>query len=161
MARCLVAIARTTVNCQTSNIRCSLVHAVGNKFVAHSDGIGASPVSAAPTTSSFSTWHMASMDWANTTATCARPDETHLSLGFGATYIINLTVNTTMAAFVRNDPGQVTATHLKIRYIYRLTINDLQWLHLKTGQQDSSSRSGHQGNVHHWQSVRYFTYAQY
>ena len=37
---------------QVSNIRRTLV---GNKIVKHSDVIGASPVSAAPTTSSFST----------------------------------------------------------------------------------------------------------
>ena len=37
---------------QVSNIRRNLV---GNKIVDHSDGVGASPVGAAPTTSSFST----------------------------------------------------------------------------------------------------------
>ena len=36
---------------QTSNIR----HSLGNKLVDHSDVVGASPVCAAPTTSSFST----------------------------------------------------------------------------------------------------------
>ena len=35
---------------------------VGNKIVDRSDVVGASPVGAAPTTSSFSTEHMASMD---------------------------------------------------------------------------------------------------
>ena len=38
--------------CQVSNIRHTLV---GNKIVDHSDVVGASPVGAAPTTSSFST----------------------------------------------------------------------------------------------------------
>ena len=38
--------------CQVSNIRRILV---GNTFVDHSDVVGASPVGAAPTTSSFST----------------------------------------------------------------------------------------------------------
>ena len=38
--------------CQISNISHSLV---GNKIVDHSDVVGASPVGAAPTTSSFST----------------------------------------------------------------------------------------------------------
>ena len=38
--------------CQTSNIRHTLV---GKNFVDHSDVVGASPVGAAPTTSSFST----------------------------------------------------------------------------------------------------------
>ena len=37
---------------KTSNIRRTLV---GNKFVDHSDVVGASPVGTAPTTSSFST----------------------------------------------------------------------------------------------------------
>ena len=37
---------------QTYNIILTLV---GNKIVDHSDGVGASPVGAAPTTSSFST----------------------------------------------------------------------------------------------------------
>ena len=43
---------------QTSNISCTLV---GNEIVDHSDVVGASPVSAVPTTSSFSTEHLASM----------------------------------------------------------------------------------------------------
>ena len=37
---------------KNSNIRCTLL---GNKIVDHSDVVGASPVGAAPTTSSFST----------------------------------------------------------------------------------------------------------
>ena len=59
---------------QVSNIRRTLV---GNKIVDHSDVVGASPVGAAPTTSSFSTEHLASLDWEKTTA---RRDEKHLSL---------------------------------------------------------------------------------
>ena len=38
--------------CQVSNIRHTLV---GNKIIDHSDVVGASPVGAVPTTSSFST----------------------------------------------------------------------------------------------------------
>ena len=60
---------------QTSNISRTLV---GNKIVDRSDVVGAAPVGAAPTTSSFSAKHMASMDWAKTTA---RRDEKHLSFG--------------------------------------------------------------------------------
>ena len=41
---------------------------VGNKIVDHSDVVGASPVGAAPTTSSFSTSHLASKDSAKTAA---------------------------------------------------------------------------------------------
>ena len=58
---------------QISNIRCTLT---GNKLVDHSDVVGASPVGAAPTTSTFSTQHQASVDWAETTA---RQDKNHLS----------------------------------------------------------------------------------
>ena len=58
-----------------SNIRRTLV---GYKIVDHSDVVGASPVGAAPTTSSFSTWHVASRDSANT---AARQYENLLSVG--------------------------------------------------------------------------------
>ena len=60
---------------QTSDISNTLL---GNKIVDHSDVVGASPVGAAPTTSSFSTCHLASIDCTKTTA---RWDEKHLSLG--------------------------------------------------------------------------------
>ena len=50
---------------KTSNISRILV---GNKIVDNSDVVGASPVGAAPTTSSFSTEHLVPMDWAKTTA---------------------------------------------------------------------------------------------
>ena len=87
---------------QTCNIRCTLV---GNKIINHSDAVGAAPTTdvvgaapkvgtvptgAAPTTSSFSTWHLASMDWANTTV---RQEEKPLVLWFSATYIRSLTVS--------------------------------------------------------------------
>ena len=39
------------IDCQTSNIS----HTVGDEIVGHLDVVGASPVGAAPTTSSFST----------------------------------------------------------------------------------------------------------
>ena len=54
---------------QTSNISRTLL---GNEIVDHSDEVGASPVGAAPTTFSFSTQHLASMDWARTTAKTRR-----------------------------------------------------------------------------------------
>ena len=60
---------------QVSNISGTLA---GYKIVDHSDVVGASPVGAAPTTSSFSTKHLASLDW---TKTAARQDEKQLSLG--------------------------------------------------------------------------------
>ena len=51
---------------------------MGNKIVDHSDVVAASPVGAAPTTSSFSTEHLDSVDCAKTTA---RRDKKHLSCG--------------------------------------------------------------------------------
>ena len=57
----------------TTNISRTLL---GNEMVDHSDEIGASPVGAALTTSSFLAEHLAAMIWANTTA---RRDEKHLS----------------------------------------------------------------------------------
>ena len=62
---------------------------MGNKIVDHSDVVGASPVGAAPTTSSFSTEHLASLDWATVTA---RRDEKHLSLGICVSYIRDFAV---------------------------------------------------------------------
>ena len=50
---------------KTSDIRHTLVD---NKIVDHSDVVRASPVGAAPTASSFSTWHLASRDSAKKAA---------------------------------------------------------------------------------------------
>ena len=58
---------------QVSNIRRTLV---GKEIVDHSDVVGASPVGAAPTTSSFSTQPLTSTDWVKTTTIW---DERHLS----------------------------------------------------------------------------------
>ena len=60
--RTLIFINKMLVNVgddyrQTSNINCTLV---SNKIVDHPDVVGASPVSAAPATFSFSTWHLTS-----------------------------------------------------------------------------------------------------
>ena len=71
---------------QTSTISRTFI---GNKIVYHSDVIGASPIGAAPPTYSFSTEHLASMDWAKTTT---RRDEKHLRFGFGSAYIRCFTV---------------------------------------------------------------------
>ena len=60
---------------KTSNIRHTLM---GNNIADHSDVIGASPVGATPTTPSFSTQHIDSMDWAITTT---RRDENQLNFG--------------------------------------------------------------------------------
>ena len=58
---------------QTSNISRT---SAGNKLGHHSHVVGASPVGSVPTISSFSTEHLASMDWEKTTA---RQDENHIS----------------------------------------------------------------------------------
>ena len=68
-------VTRRWIYRKTSNISRTLV---GNKIVDNPDVVGASPVGAAPTTSSFSIQHLASMDWAKTTA---RGYKKHLSLG--------------------------------------------------------------------------------
>ena len=60
---------------KTSNIRRTVA---GNKIVDHSDVVGASPVGAAPTTSSFSTWHLSSR---NSAKKAARQYENLLSVG--------------------------------------------------------------------------------
>ena len=70
MACCLMAPSHYR---KTSNIRHTLV---GNKIVDQSDVVGAAPVGAAPTTSSFSIHHLVSRK----------------VLGFGAPYIRDLTV---------------------------------------------------------------------
>ena len=71
---------------KTSNKRRTLV---GNKIGDHSDVNGASPVGAAPTTSLFSTWHLASR---GSTKKATRQYENLLSVGFDASYIRDLTV---------------------------------------------------------------------
>ena len=71
---------------KTSNISRTLV---SNKIVDNSDAVGASPIGAAPTISSFSTQHLASIDWAKTTA---RGYKKHLNFGIFATYTRGFTV---------------------------------------------------------------------
>ena len=83
------------------NIRRALV---GSKIVDHSDVVGASPVAAAPTTPSFSTYHPATIDCAKTTA---RQDETHLSLGIWRSYITCLTVVTHPCIDFNGDLAEV------------------------------------------------------
>ena len=61
--------------CQTSNISHTFVD---NRIVDHSNVVGAALTGDAPTTSSFSTYHLASIDCPKTTA---RWDEKHLSFG--------------------------------------------------------------------------------
>ena len=58
---------------QTCNIRHIFI---GNRLANHSDVVAASPVGAAPTTSSFSTLYLGSIDWAKATA---RQEGNHLS----------------------------------------------------------------------------------
>ena len=72
-----------------SNISGTLV---GNEIVDNSDVVGASPFGAAPTTSSFSTLHLASMDWAKATARRDEKTRNIYVLWLGAPYIRELTV---------------------------------------------------------------------
>ena len=71
----LIYWSRTIIKRKTSNVWCTIV---GNKLVDHSDVVRESPVGAAPTTSSFSTKQLASID---SSKTPERRDEKHLSLG--------------------------------------------------------------------------------
>ena len=97
--------------CQTSNISQTLV---GSKIVDHSDVIGASPIRTAPTTSSFSTQHLASKDWAKTTA---RRDEKHLSLWFDVSLITDLNIHVIYQE----------SSHLKMKLFWSLTTIDEEW----------------------------------
>ena len=63
------------VTFKSLNIRCTLV---GSDIVDHSDVVGALPVGTAPTTSSFTTQHLVSLDWAKTSRGW---DEKHFSFG--------------------------------------------------------------------------------
>ena len=69
---------------QISHIRRALV---GIRIVGQSDVVEALPVGAAPTTSSFLSLHLASMEGAKTTA---RRDEKHLSLGIWCVLILEI-----------------------------------------------------------------------
>ena len=85
---------------QTSDISRTLV---GNKIVDHPHVVGASPVGAASTTSLFSTYHLASMDWAKVTS---KRDEKHLNFGFcAASYIRGLTVCIIKWPIIGSDDG--------------------------------------------------------
>ena len=63
---------------RANNVKSVSKSCTTNKSVDYSDIVGATPVSAAPTTSSFSNRHLASKDCANTTA---RRVEKHFSFG--------------------------------------------------------------------------------
>ena len=71
---------------QTSNIKGTLE---SNKIVDHSDVVGALPAGTAPTTSSFSTQHLASMDWVKASA---RRDQKHLSVRIWCAYVTGFIV---------------------------------------------------------------------
>ena len=98
---------------KTSNISRTLV---GSKIVDHSDVVGAAPVGAAPTTSSFSTQHLVSMDWAKATE---KRDEKPLNFGIWCacirglvvfTYIKKLNVYHSFVTRSRSRAGESTST---------------------------------------------------
>ena len=105
--------------CERSNISGTLI---GNEIVAHSDVVRALPAGAAPTTSSFSTEHMASMT--------QRQEETWniYVLEFGATYIRDLTapvsVECLYSAFTSfaAHPAREVIIHCLIIYSYHATL---------------------------------------
>ena len=82
---------------QTSNINRTLG---GKKIVDHADVVGASPVGAAPTTSSFSIKHMTSLDCAKTTT---RRNERHLIFGICVFYIRGLKATVSIVANYDSD----------------------------------------------------------
>ena len=65
------------------------LHLIRQYIFDHSEAVGALPVGTAPTTSSFSTQHLASMYWVKTTA---RRDENIWVLGFGVPYARAFTI---------------------------------------------------------------------
>ena len=98
--------------CQISNVSCTLI---GNKIVHHSDEVGAAPVAAAPTTSSFSMQHLASIDLGNNN--CKTRQEIFKFWGFGASYIR------------RNS--KMLKTHFGIKQNHHSNITWVSW-HLKS-----------------------------
>ena len=88
-----------TVYRKTSNIRRT---SVGNKIIDHSNVVGTSPVGAAPTTSSFSTWHLASRD---STKKTARQYENLLSFGIWCVLYWRLDGTSDTQPTVRQPPG--------------------------------------------------------
>ena len=95
---------------QTPNISRTLV---SDKIVDHSDVVGTSPVGAAPTTSSFSTKHLASIDWTKTTA---RRDEKHLSFGIWC------------ALYLRFDGTLSVTTWCVIILLYKHFLYHEEWI---------------------------------
>ena len=77
---------------KTSDISHTLV---GSRIIDHSDVVEASPVGAAPTASSFSTEHLASIDCVKTTA---RRDKKHLNFGFWCGFYTRFNCNSISAA---------------------------------------------------------------
>ena len=97
-------------NSRTANIRRT---SVCNKIVDHSDVVGASPVSTAPITSSFSTKHLASMDWTKTTA---RRDEKRFSCGIWCGLYWSFDSNYPVHAWLTMNCSKLTPLMLEMEY---------------------------------------------
>ena len=103
---------------QTSNIRHTLV---GNELVDHSGVVRASPVGAAPTTSSFSTWHLASTDWAKTTA---RRDENHIGFDIKChLYELTVVICEGFHKWLLDSPGRGPVTRVPMPERFHVTYN--------------------------------------
>ena len=119
------------INCQTCNISCT---SIGNKIVHHSDVVGASPVGTSPTTSSFSTEHLASMDWAKA---ITRRDENHLNFGtlcalywrFYSIFNTNYWISQTMVVWKRHPFCIIMAIFVNLfhwwKYRYEKCVSDV------------------------------------
>ena len=107
--------------CHTSNTKCTLV---GNTIVDHSNEIRAPLVCAASTTSSFSTLHLAPMDWAKTNA---RWDEKHLlpSTSCSDGNWVNLVLNFLLVRCLQT-PRSILWVHLKKRK--QIIIEATKWI---------------------------------
>ena len=97
--------------CQTSNISYTLL---GNKIVDHSDVVGALPVGTAPTTSSFSTFHLTSMYWAKSTS---KWDEKYFSFWELVRLILGLTICVCLQDYYKHGivrcPPSITVPELR------------------------------------------------
>ena len=113
-------------HCKIFNISNTLV---GNEIVDHSDVVGASPAGAAPTTSSFLTPHLVSIDRVKTTA---RRNEKYLSF-WSATCIRDLMVGICLLALLNltTTDSLITGCHYtSLNYVIMLLLHIGCWYYM-------------------------------